>query len=48
MARIKWKTKQEIEEEKNKPQPITESERIAIAEQAINDLMMVIMMNGGM
>lgn len=30
------------------PPPITETERIAIAEQAINDLMMIIMMTGGM
>ena len=46
MSKIIWKTKIEIEEEENQPQPITESERISNAEQAINDLIMTIMMGG--
>jgi len=44
MAKIIWKTKEEIEAEKNAPKPATEAERIATLEQATNDIIMLMMM----
>lgn len=40
MAQIKWKTKAEIEEEKNRPKEPTEQERIDALEEAFLLLMM--------
>ncbi len=40
MAQIKWKTKAEIEEEKNKPKEPTVQERIDALEEALLLLMM--------
>lgn len=40
MAEIKWKTQEEIEEEKNKPQPPTPEERLVELENALLSLIM--------
>lgn len=40
MAEIKWKTQEEIEEEKNKPQPPTPEERLAELENAFLTLLL--------
>lgn len=46
MAQIKWKTKKEIEEEKNRPKEPTTEERLKIAEDTILDLMTIISTGG--
>lgn len=43
MAQIKWKTKTEIEEEKNKPKEPTTEERLQQAE----DIILFLLKNGG-
>lgn len=55
MAQIKWKTRAEIEEEKNKPIPPTKEElleeRISQQDMVIEELMFVILpelLGGGM
>lgn len=40
MAKIKWKTEEEIEQEQNAPKPPTAQERIEAIEQALLLLMM--------
>ncbi len=39
MAQIKWKTKAEIEEEKNRPKEPSTEERLKVAEETILFLM---------
>lgn len=46
MSKVIIKTKQEIENEKNKPKEPTTEERLKIAEETILDLMTIIIMGG--
>jgi len=41
MAKIIWKTQEEIEAEENAPKVLTTEERVSITEQALNDIMMM-------
>lgn len=50
MAQIKWKTKAEIEEEKNKPRELTEIDQLRLEQAQANaemiDLVMAMTMGG--